>query len=151
MGGHLDSNFTFKDHALVKCIATTLNINKTHNIKKYLTKETCHKLTLQLVSHVALRLCKFNASRTAIIKYKNHAKNPKHSCKTNAWKKCQRKHHGTPLNLTLVTNTAKDRLQNMYLIHKCCSRKAPTYLQNLIHMRKQQIIQALDQKTRKLF
>ena len=28
LGGHLDSNLTFKEHILIKCIAATLNIIK---------------------------------------------------------------------------------------------------------------------------
>ena len=53
LGGHLVSNLTYKDHILTKCKAATLNIIKICNIKKYLTKETCHKLILQqIISHL---------------------------------------------------------------------------------------------------
>ena len=53
LGGHLDSNLTFKDHIHIKCKAATLNIININNIRKYLTRETCHKLILQLViSHL---------------------------------------------------------------------------------------------------
>ena len=53
LGGHLDSNLTFKDHIHIKCKAATLNIIKIFNIRKYLTRDTCHKLILQLViSHL---------------------------------------------------------------------------------------------------
>ena len=65
--------------------------------------------TYSATGHITLRLCKLNASRTAIIKYKNQAKNPKHSCKTDLQKKYQRKHHRVSQNLTLVTDTTKDR------------------------------------------
>ena len=53
MGGHLDSNLTLKDHILIKFKAATLNIIMMHSIRKYLKRETCHKLFLQLViSHL---------------------------------------------------------------------------------------------------
>ena len=42
-------------------------------------------------SYITLRLCKLNASRTAIMEYKNHAENPIHSCKTNPQKKMLKK------------------------------------------------------------
>ena len=64
--------------------------------------------------HITLRLCKLNANRTAIIKYKNNAKSPKQSCKTNPQKKCHGKHQRMPQNPTLATNTTEDRLQNMH-------------------------------------
>ena len=51
--GHLDSILTLKEHILIKCKAAVLNIIKIWNIRKYLTKEMCHKLILQLViSHL---------------------------------------------------------------------------------------------------
>ena len=106
LGGHLDSNLTIKELILVKCKATTLNIIMICNIRKYLTKNMPQ--TYSTTGHIIYRLCKLNGSRTTIIKYKNHAKNPKHSCKTNPGKTCQRKHHRVPQNLTLVTNTAKE-------------------------------------------
>ena len=46
LGVHLDSYLSFKDHIHLKCKAATLNIIKICNIRKYLTRETCHKLTL---------------------------------------------------------------------------------------------------------
>ena len=52
LGGYLVSNATFKEHILIKCKAAMLNI-KIWNIRKYLTKEMCHKLILWLViSHL---------------------------------------------------------------------------------------------------
>ena len=86
LGGHLDSNLTFKEQILIKCKAAMLNIIKIQNIRKYLTKEMCLKHN-STTGYITLRLCKLNASRTTIIKYKNHAQNPKHSHKTNTWKK----------------------------------------------------------------
>ena len=113
LGGHLDSNLTFKDNILIKCKAATLNIIKICNIRKYLTRETCHKVILQH-DHITPRLCKLNTSRPAIIKYKNNAKHAKQDCKTNSQKKCQGKHHRMLHNPTLVTDTTKDRLQSMH-------------------------------------
>ena len=53
LGGHLDSNLTIKHHIHTKCKAATLNIIKICNIRKYLMRETCHKLILLLViSHL---------------------------------------------------------------------------------------------------
>ena len=51
--GHSDSNLTFKEHILIKCKVTMLNIIKIKSIRKYLTKEKCLKLILQLgISHL---------------------------------------------------------------------------------------------------
>ena len=44
--------------------------------------------TYTTTCYITLGLCKLNASRTTIIEYKNHAENPKHSCKINPWIKC---------------------------------------------------------------
>ena len=64
--------------------------------------------------HITLRLCKLNASRTAIIKYQNNAKSAKCSCMTNLQNKCLGKHHRMPQNPTLITDKTKNRLQNMH-------------------------------------
>ena len=79
--------------------------------------------TYMTTGYITLKLCQLNASRTMIIEYKNHEKNQKHSCKTNPWRKCKRKHHVVPENLALVTNTTKDRLQNMYPHPQMLQRK----------------------------
>ena len=70
--------------------------------------------TNSATGHITLQLCKLNASRVATIKYKNNAKSPKHSCKTNPQTKYHGKYHRKPQNPTLATNTTEDRLQNMH-------------------------------------
>ena len=52
LGGHLDSNLTFKDHILVKCKLATLNIIKICNVRKYLTKEICKLILHLVISHL---------------------------------------------------------------------------------------------------
>ena len=131
LGGHLDSNLTFKDHIFIKCKVAPLNIIKVCNIRKYLTRETYHKLVLYLViSH--LDYANSMLAGLSLSMYKNNTKSPKHSCKTNPQKKCQGKHHRMPQNPTLATNKTKDRLQICTLIHNCHTRQAPVYLQNVI-------------------
>ena len=129
LGGHLDYNLTFREHILSKCKATTLNIIKIHNIRKYLTKETCHKL-ISTAGHITHRLCKLNASRTTISKYKTHAQNPKHSCKTNPWKnatesttECLKSLHWLPIQQRMDYKICT-------LIHKWHNLKAPVHLKS---------------------
>ena len=82
LGGHLDSNLTFKDDIHIKCKAATLSIIKICNIRKYLTRETCHKLILPLViSHLDYANSMLEGLPSSSIK--NNAKITKHSCKTN--------------------------------------------------------------------
>ena len=85
-----------------------------------------------VAGHITPRLCKLNASRTAIIKYKNNAKSPKHSCKTNPWKKamestteCLKTLHWLPIQQRIDYKICT-------FIHKCHNKQAPVYLQNLI-------------------
>ena len=52
-GGHLNSNLLFKSHIRIKCKAVMINIIRIQNMKKYLTKDTCHTLVLCLaISHI---------------------------------------------------------------------------------------------------
>ena len=81
--------------------------------------------TYTTTSYVTLGLCKLNASRTTIMKYKNHVENPKHSC-------------------------TKDRHQNMYSHPKMSQRKG-SIISSKFNTRKKQTIPDLDQKTRKIF
>ena len=82
--------------------------------------------------HITPSLHKLNASRIAIIKHKNNAKSPKHSCKTNPQKKCHGKHHRMPQIPALATNTQWIDYKICTLIYKCCNKPALVYLQNLI-------------------
>ena len=99
--------------------------------------------------YITLRLYKLNASRTTGIKHKNHAENSKHGCKTYPWKKCQRKDDAVHKNYTLVTNTIKDRLQNMYSCPQMSQRKSSIISSNS-NTRKKPTLDS-DQKTGKMF
>ena len=131
LGGHLDSNLTLKEHILMKCKALTLNIIMICNIGKNLTKEMCHKLILQLViSHLDYTKSILAGLQSSSIKIMPKIQN-------TATRLILRKiAKEVPKNLTLVTNTVKDRLQICTLIHKCCNQKTPVYLQNLIQEKK---------------
>ena len=53
LGGHLDQNLNFKKHVITKCKAAMMNIRKIRLIRKFLTREICHQLTLLLaISHL---------------------------------------------------------------------------------------------------
>ena len=113
LGGPLDSNLTFKDDILIKCKATTLNIIKICNIRKYLTKETCHKLILQLViSHLDYANSMLAGLPSSSIKIRQKVQNiaARKMLGKNAKEitmECLKSLHWLP-------NTAKDRLQNMH-------------------------------------
>ena len=53
LGGHLDSNLSFKDHIAKKCKAALINFNRIRSIRKVITREVCVTLVLSLcVSHL---------------------------------------------------------------------------------------------------
>ena len=139
MGGHLDSNLTFKEHILTKCKASTLDIIKIQNIRKYLTKDTFHKIILQLVtSHLDYA----NSMLTELISSSIKIMQKNTTTRLIFGKKCQRKHHGVPQKLLLwLPIQQRIDFKICTLIHKCCKQKAPVYLQNLIQeQKKNQIV-----------
>ena len=82
--------------------------------------------------HITLRLCKLNASRTAIIKYQNYAKGqntaPRLILRTNAkesTKECLKTLYWLPIKQRIDYKICT-------LFHKCHTWQAPVYLQNLI-------------------
>ena len=53
LGGHLDQNLNFRKHVITKCKAAMLNIWKIRLMRKFLTRDICHRLTLSLaISHL---------------------------------------------------------------------------------------------------
>ena len=131
LGGHLDSNLTSKDHILIQCKAATLKIIKIHNIRKHLTRETCHKLILQMViSHLdyanstlaglpssSIKIMqKVQNTAARLILRKNAMKSTTECLKTLQWLPIQQR-----IDYKICT-----------LIHKCCTRQAPVYIQSLI-------------------
>ena len=53
LGGHLDQYLNFRKHVITKCKAAMINICKIRMIQRFLTRETCHQLTLSLaISHL---------------------------------------------------------------------------------------------------
>ena len=53
LGGHLDQNLNFRKHVITKCKAAMMNIWKIRLIRKFLTRDICHQLTLSLaISHL---------------------------------------------------------------------------------------------------
>ena len=131
MGGHLDSNHTFKDHIHIKCKAAILNIIKICNIRKYLPRETCHKLILQLVlSHLdyansllaglpssSIKIMQKVQNTTARLILRKHAMESTPECFTTL--------HWLPIQQRIDYKICT-------LIHKCHNKQAPVYLQNLI-------------------
>ena len=105
-------NFIFKDHIHIKCKAATLNIIKIHNIRKYLTRQICNKLILQMVtSHLDYANSMFAGLPSSSIKLMQRVHNT--ATRLVLRKKCHGKHNRMPQNPTLATNTRADRVQNM--------------------------------------
>ena len=53
LGGHLDQNLNLRKHVITKCKAAMMNIQKIRLIRKFLTRDICHQLTLSLaISHL---------------------------------------------------------------------------------------------------
>ena len=53
LGGHLDQNLNLRKHIITKCKAAMMNIWKIRLIRKFLTRDICHQLTLSLaISHL---------------------------------------------------------------------------------------------------
>ena len=53
LGGHLDQNLNFRKHVITKCKTAMMNIRKIRLIRKFLTTDICHQLTLSLaISHL---------------------------------------------------------------------------------------------------
>ena len=63
LGGHLDSNLTFREHILIKCKAALLNIIKIQNIRKSLNKGNVPQM-YTTAGYIIFGLCKLSASRT---------------------------------------------------------------------------------------
>ena len=52
-GGHLDEELKFNQYVQAKCKAAVINLCKIQNIRRHLTKDTCHQLVLLLaISHL---------------------------------------------------------------------------------------------------
>ena len=127
LGGHLDSNLTFKDHILIKCKAATLNIIKICNINVRKYKRNMPQ-TNSATGCITPRLWKPNASRNMKImqKVQNTAamlilrKNAKESTT-----ECLKTLHRLPI---------QPRIDKKYALsfHKYCTKQDPAYLQNLI-------------------
>ena len=130
MRGHLDPNLPLKEHILIKCKAASLKIIKIWNIRKYLTEDTWPQ-TYMATGYIMLKLCQLYAGRTMIIEYRNHEKNPKHSCKTTFEKNekestmwCLKTMHWLPIQQRIDYKICT-------LIHKCYKGKSLSYLQNI--------------------
>ena len=53
LGSHLDEELKCSQQVQAKCKAAVINLCKIQNIRRYLTKDTCHQLVLSLViSHL---------------------------------------------------------------------------------------------------
>ena len=118
--------------------------------KEMSNKGICHK-TYTTTGYITLGLCKVNANRTTIIKYKNYAKNTKHSSNTNPWKNSKESTTECLKNLHWLPIQKRIDYKICTLIYKYHKGKAPSYLQNLIQEKKKQTIPDLYQKTTKMF
>ena len=53
LGGHPDQNLNLRKHVITKCKVAMMNIWKIRLIRKFLTRDICHQLTLSLaISHL---------------------------------------------------------------------------------------------------
>ena len=145
--GHLDSSLTFKDHIIAKSKAATINIIKIRNIRKYLNKDTCHKLIITLVlSHLdysnVLLSGLPDSSIKILQKVQNSAarlvlgRNAKHSSMENT-----KQLHWLPIKQCI-------NYKVLTLVHKCQHQKAPKYLQDLLNEKKWQESRDYDLKNK---
>ena len=111
----------------------------------------CHKLILQLViSHLDYANSMLAGLPTSSIKIMQKIQNT--AVGLILGKKYQRKHHRGPKIFTLVTNTTKDRLQNMYC-HPLMSQRKRSIISSKCNTRKKkkQTVLDSDGKTRMMF
>ena len=131
LGGHLNSNLTFKDHILIKCKGAKLNIIKICSIRKNLPEETWYKLILPLViSHLDYANSMLAELPSSSIKIMQKVQNtaPRLILRTNAkksTKECLKTLYWLPIKQRIDYKICT-------LFHKCHTWQAPVYLQNLI-------------------
>ena len=127
MGGHQNSNLTFKDYILIKCKAATLNIIRIHNIRKYLTRETCQILMLQLViSHLDYANSMLVGLPSSSIKIMQKIHNTAERLilgqdAMESTTECLKTLHWLPIQQKIDYKICT-------LIHKCHNKQAPVYL-----------------------
>ena len=135
LGAYLDSVLNFKQHIKIKCKAAILNLLKIKATRKYLTTKACVKAVIALVmTHLDYE----NSILAGLPKASIHqlqrvqnmtARTELQRSKYKSSSKCLEELHWLPIqhriNFKVVT-----------LVFKCTHRLAPSYLEELITLKK---------------
>ena len=125
LGAYLDSTLNFKEHIKVNCKAAMVNLLKFRAARKYLTRETCARLTISLViSHLDYA----NANLAGLPKVSLHklqrvqnmaAKIVLNKGKFDSSTRCLEELHWLPIEQRINFKMAT-------LVHKCINEQAPS-------------------------
>ena len=131
LGGHLDQNLNLKKHVITKCKAAMMNIRKIRLIRKFLTRDICHQLTLSLaISHLAysnailigcpdttlslMQKVQNTAARMILNKHQSYSAS-----------ECLKQLHWLPIKSRIIYKV-------LTIVFKCRHGMAPKYLQDLL-------------------
>ena len=137
LGGHLDQNLNFRKHVITKCKAAMINIWKIRLIRKFLTRDICHQLTLSLaISHLdysnailigcpdttlgLMQKVQNTAARMVLNKHRSHSAT-----------ECLKQLHWLPIK-------SRINYKVLTIVFKCKHGMAPKYLQDLLEAKKNQ-------------
>ena len=131
LGGHLDQHLNFKKDVITKCKAAMINICKIRMIRRFLTREICHQLTLSIaISHLnydnAFLIGYPDTTLGLMQKVQNTAaRMVLNKCQSYSAIECLKQLHWLPI---------KSRIEYKVLttVFKCKHSMAPKYLQDLL-------------------
>ena len=136
-GGHLDQNLNLRKHVITKCKAAMMNIWKIRLIRKFLTRDICHQLTLSLaISHLdysnAILIGCPDTTLSLMQKVQNTAARMilnKHQSYSAT--ECLKQLHWLPIKSRIIYKV-------LTIVFKCRHGMAPKYLQDLLEAKENQ-------------
>ena len=137
LGGHLDQNLNFRKHVITKYKAAMMNIRKIRLIRKFLTRDICHRLTLSLaISHLnysnailigcpdttvnLMQKVQNTAARMVLNKHRSYSAT-----------ECLKQLHWLPIKSRIIYKV-------LTIVFKCRHGMAPKYLQDLLEAKENQ-------------
>ena len=137
LGGHLDQNLNLRKHVVTKCKTAMMNIWKIRLIRKFLTRDICHQLTLSLaISHLdysnAILIGCLDTTLSLMQRVQNTAARMilnKH--RSYSATECLKPLHWLPIKSRIIYKV-------LVTVFKCRHGMAPKYLQDLLKAKENQ-------------
>ena len=136
LGAYLDSQLSFREHIKTKCKSAVLNVIRIWNIRKYLDKDTTHKLIKSLaLSHLDYANSLLMGLPAKTIKIMQNIQNLAAKVilgkqKSDSSKECLKTLHWLPIKYRINYKVCT-------LVFKCLHAMAPPYLIKLIKIKQQ--------------